>query len=51
MASSEGYCIRFSETDVRPTGRTAMGVKSMRIPEGAYMVDLERFLAERGGEL
>ena len=40
MASSEGYCIRFNETDVRPTGRTAMGVKSMRIPEGAYMVDL-----------
>ena len=40
MASSEGYCIRFHEKDVRPTGRTAMGVKSMRIPEGAHMVDL-----------
>lgn len=40
MASSEGYCIRFNEKDVRPTGRTAMGVKSMRIPEGAHMVDL-----------
>ena len=40
MASSEGYCIRFHEKDVRPTGRTAMGVKSMRIPEGACMVDL-----------
>ena len=40
MASSEGYCIRFREKDVRPTGRTAMGVKSMRIPEGASMVDL-----------
>ena len=40
MASSEGYCIRFNENTVRLVGRTAMGVKSMRISEGAYMVDL-----------
>ena len=40
MASSEGYCIRFREKDIRPTGRTAMGVKSMRIPEGVQMVAL-----------
>ena len=40
MASSEGYCIRFNENTVRLVGRTAMGVKSMRIGEGAYMVDL-----------
>ncbi len=40
MASSEGYCIRFNENTVRLVGRTAMGVKSMRIAEGAYMVDL-----------
>ncbi len=40
MASSEGYCIRFNENTVRLVGRTAMGVKSMRIPDGAHMVDL-----------
>ena len=40
MASSEGYCIRFNENTVRLVGRTAMGVKSMRLGEGSYMVDL-----------
>ena len=40
MASSEGYCIRFNENTVRLVGRTAMGVKSMRLSEGTYMVDL-----------
>ncbi len=40
MASSEGLCIRFKESNVRSTGRTAMGVKSMRLPDGAVMVDL-----------
>ena len=40
MASSEGYCIRFNENTIRLVGRTAMGVKSMRLGEGAYMVDL-----------
>lgn len=40
MASSEGYCIRFNENTVRLVGRTAMGVKSMRLAEGAFMVDL-----------
>lgn len=40
MASSEGYSIRFKETDVRPMGRTAMGVRSMKLAEGAHMVAL-----------
>lgn len=40
MASSEGYCIRFKEEDVRLVGRTAMGVKSMKLPEGERMIDL-----------
>ena len=31
MAASSGKCIRFSEDDVRPMGRTAAGVKSMNI--------------------
>lgn len=40
MASNEGLCIRFNEKNVRATGRTAMGVKSMRIATGAEMVDM-----------
>ncbi len=40
MASSEGMCIHFNEKDVRPMGRTAMGVKSMNIKSGGTMVDL-----------
>ncbi len=40
MASSEGLCIRFNEATVRSVGRTAKGVKSMKIPAGAVMVDL-----------
>ncbi len=40
MASSEGYCIRFKEEDIRLVGRTAMGVKSMKLPEGERMIDL-----------
>ncbi len=40
MASSEGNCIRFNEKTVRTVGRTALGVKSMRLADGAYMEDL-----------
>lgn len=40
MASSEGYCIRFKEDTIRLVGRTAMGVKSMKLPEGERMIDL-----------
>ena len=40
IASHEGKCIRFSETDVRPMGRDTQGVKSMDIGEGDYIVDM-----------
>ena len=39
MASHEGKCIRFKETDVRPTGRGSQGVKSMNL-DGDYLVDM-----------
>ncbi len=39
MASHEGKCIRFSEEDVRPTGRDTQGVKSMDL-DGDYIVDM-----------
>jgi len=41
MAASSGKCIRFSEEDVRPMGRTAAGVKSMKIDkENDRVVDM-----------
>ncbi|MEG2675707.1 MAG: DNA gyrase subunit A, partial [Clostridia bacterium] len=40
MASSGGKCIRFSENDVRATGRTSQGVKSIRMDEGEVVVDM-----------
>ncbi len=39
MASHEGKCIRFNETDVRPTGRGSQGVKSMDLDDD-YLVDM-----------
>ena len=40
VASSGGKCIRFSEKDVRPTGRTSQGVKSMNISKKEHIVDM-----------
>ena len=40
MASHQGKCIRFAESDVRATGRDTQGVKSMELNEGDYVVDM-----------
>ncbi|MCM1533314.1 MAG: DNA gyrase subunit A [Corallococcus sp.] len=40
MASHEGKCIRFAEEEVRPMGREAQGVKSMKLDGGDYVVDM-----------
>ncbi len=40
MASSQGKCIRFAGTDVRPMGRTASGVRSMKLAESDFVVDM-----------
>ena len=40
VASHEGKCIRFNETDVRATGRDTMGVKSMNLNSDDYVVDM-----------
>jgi len=40
MASHNGKCIRFSETDVRRTGRGSQGVRSMKLDDDDYMVDM-----------
>lgn len=41
MASYYGMAIRFHEQDVRPMGRTAMGVKGMDLDEADYLIDME----------
>lgn len=39
IASTGGKCIRFHEQDIRDTGRTSMGVKSISLDEGEFVVD------------
>ncbi len=40
LASEEGKCIRFSEKDVRPTGRDTQGVCGIDLEEGDKLVDM-----------
>ena len=42
MASTGGKCIRFAESDVRPTGRTSQGVRSIKLAEGETVVDMTK---------
>lgn len=41
MATRNGYAIRFNEQDVRPMGRTASGVRAIRLREDDYAVCLD----------
>ena len=41
LCSASGKSIRFHESDVRPTGRVARGVKGMRMPKGDRIVGME----------
>ena len=40
IASQGGKCIRFSETDVRPTGRGTQGVKAITLDKDDIVVDM-----------
>ncbi|MBR2614071.1 MAG: DNA gyrase subunit A [Clostridia bacterium] len=40
IASNEGKCIRFAETDVRAMGRDAQGVKGIELNKNDYVVDM-----------
>jgi DNA gyrase subunit A len=40
LCSSEGKAIRFAEEDVRPMGRTAGGVRGIRLPDGVEVISL-----------
>jgi DNA gyrase subunit A len=41
LCSANGKSIRFHESDVRPTGRAASGVKGMRLSESDFIVGME----------
>ena len=40
LASDNGKCLRFSESNVRLLGRSSQGVKSMKIDEGESVIDM-----------
>ncbi len=40
IASKEGKCIRFKESDVRPMGRDTQGVRAMSLGDDDYLVDM-----------
>ena len=42
MFSKYGQCIRFHETDVRPTGRTTMGVIGMTLVSGDEVIAMQK---------
>ena len=56
LISRKGMCIRFSEEDVRPTGRQSMGVLGMRLDIGDEVVAMQMesqgemllFVSEKG---
>jgi len=41
IATHDGKCIRMAEEDIRPMGRTAMGVRGIKLNKGDYVVDME----------
>lgn len=40
VATRNGMCIKFSETNVRPLGRAATGVKAIQLKDGDYVVSV-----------
>ncbi|MCL2556351.1 MAG: DNA gyrase subunit A [Firmicutes bacterium] len=51
MAASSGKCIRFSEEDVRSMGRSAMGVKSIKLDKGGDDVVVDMTIIKPGHEV
>ncbi len=41
LVTRKGMCIRFRETDVRPTGRTSMGVRGINLDPGDEVVGMQ----------
>lgn len=44
VGTRQGQCIRFHEEEIRPTGRTAAGVKSIALDESDKVVDVEKVI-------
>ncbi|MBK9293698.1 MAG: DNA gyrase subunit A [Oligoflexia bacterium] len=51
LSTSEGMSIRFEETDVRPMGRTARGVKGINLAKDDAVVGLEIFGKDNQGTI
>jgi len=51
MAASSGKCIRFSEEDVRSMGRSAMGVKSIKLSKDGDDVVVDMTIIKPGHEV
>ena len=49
ICTHEGYAICFGETDIRPMGRDAVGVRGIKLRDGDYVVGAAR--ARAGGTL
>ena len=49
MVSREGMCIRFSDRDVRSTGRSSMGVRGMNLSQGDEVIGMQ--MNTQGGTL
>ncbi len=47
VISSDGIAIRFSVSDIRETGRSASGVRLMRLANGAKVVDAQEILGQK----
>lgn len=41
MGTAQGMSIRYSESDVRPMGRSATGVKGIQLDESDYVIDMD----------
>jgi len=49
LYSSSGKAVRFNENTVRPMGRTARGVRGIRMQKGQWMVDM--IIPQPGGQI
>ena len=49
MVTKYGQCIRFNESDVRPTGRTSMGVRGMNLVDRDEVIGMQ--IDSQGTEL
>jgi DNA gyrase subunit A len=47
IASSEGKCIRFNESNVRVMGRDTQGVKSIALSNNEYVVDMAKIYEDK----